>query len=129
MDTELKPLKRVSGEWITIQNFIKFIHDNLEKFESMGIEIHKSDIDVGDDYYQEHGYEYDIIVFDQSYNIGNITVIEDNDGFAQADFYTRQWVEKSGHIQGSQDTLNELYDIFINYKKLKREKILNNILK
>lgn len=126
---ELKPIKLLASNFISIENLYSFIVINQKFFESQGILFEKRDINEGDFYYSEHGCEYQINIFDDVFNIGYCYITEDSEDWAQAESYRSNWIEKVGKKQGSLETAHELYNLLMDYKSIKREKLLTDILK
>jgi hypothetical protein len=79
--------------FVNTKMILDFIHENITKIESLPattIQIEKRDIEFGDQWDSETGYEYLIFFSDKSaYLIGETKVIEDREYYAQAD----SWIQ------------------------------------
>jgi hypothetical protein len=126
---ELKPIKKSYGGYISIDNLYEFISMNKSFLETLGIIIVSNRICEGDRYYSEDGNSFKISILDEEFEIGYLYITEDSDNWAQAECHKTSWISKIGKNQDTKITINELYEMIVNFKDRKREKKLNDILK
>lgn len=84
--------KRKNTNVRMVLNFIREHKDDFDKLPNTIIQIEKRDINYGDEYDSENGYEYLIFFADKSvYLVGEIQIIEDRDDYAQADSWEQTY--------------------------------------
>jgi hypothetical protein len=118
------PIKKLHNDYISIENLFGFIASNKDYLCSLGIKIKKRKINQGDDYYYVNGTEYKLKLLDDVVKIQQVYITEDGDDWAQAESY------ESGYLSfnGKSEKPNKVYDYIINFKSIKREKNIDELL-
>ena len=83
-------MKEKKGKrFVNVKMILELIYEHKHKFEEISpsiMQMEKRDIDWGDEWDSEHGYEYLIFFSDKSaYLVGETTLIEDRENYAQAE--------------------------------------------
>jgi len=110
--------------YIGFSDIVRIINDPKFKEYFPDVEFERHDTDYGDEYYSECGTAYDLTILGKHYNFGYNRVVEDRENWAQAESHESKWIKCEGKYT-NYDAI--AYDL-INYKKLKRERFLKNLI-
>lgn len=95
---DYKRTKRKSKKqrrFVNVEMILDFIHEHKDKIENLPtttIKLERRNINWGDGWNYQAGYEYLIFFADKSsYLVGQITVIEDSEDYAQADSWQESY--------------------------------------
>ena len=82
----MKPTKRrrKAKALYTVSMLLNYIHKNFKSLKIVG-NIVKEEIDHGDEWNSETGYQYIIKARGLTIGVGEVTVVEDRENYAQAD--------------------------------------------
>lgn len=126
---KLKPLMNGSVEvsnYLSIERLMRFLFDNEKAITEMGISINHANFDHDiDEYESVHGNSFTFDLMGDLFEVGLITVTEDHQDWAQAESHTQHFCRcNNKNIKAIQ-----VYDRIINYKKIKRQETIKNIMK
>ena len=117
-------VKKERESYIGFSDIARILEDKDFKQYFPGVEFEKHVTDYGDEYYSEHGTEYDLKILDKHYNFGYTRVVEDRENWGQAESHESKWIK----CEGKYTNYNAIAYDLINYKKLKRDKCLKDII-
>ena len=126
---KLKPLMNGSVEvskYLSIERLMRFLFDNEKAITEMGISINHANFDHDiDEYESAHGNSFTFDLMGDLFEVGLITVTEDHQDWAQPESHTQHFCRcNKKNIKAIQ-----VYDRIINYKKIKRQETIKNIMK
>jgi len=126
---KLKPLMNGSVEvsgYLSIERLMRFLFDNGKVITEMGISINHANFDNGiDEYESVYGDTFTFEMLGDLFEVGLITVTENHEDWAQSESHTQHFCRcNKKNIKAIQ-----VYDRIINYKKIKRQETIKNIIK
>lgn len=109
---------------MNIADLWSYLKKNKDKIERNGIKLTFSDINWGDEYYNESGEECIFEIFGDIYTVGYVYITEDADDWGQAECY-QCYICRKGDYAFSSSELSKLLD---NFKSENRNKKIEEII-